>query len=84
MSGHRPITIQPDYWPEVQICELDREPWPCPASRKLPPEEAICPKCGQVVDVEMVKGQARNVTTTKVHLHNGKVCFAILKTKETR
>lgn len=46
----------------------------------------ICPKCGQEVDTEVLRGRRRIVTTTKVHVKPGPaavVCHAILKTQET-
>lgn len=45
---------------------------------------STCPKCGQKVWVEVLHGRVRKVTTTKVHIHEGRVCHAILKTEETR
>lgn len=45
---------------------------------------ATCPKCGQKVWIEVLPGRVRTVTMTKVHVVAGKVCHAILTTKETR
>lgn len=43
-----------------------------------------CPKCGQQVETELLRGRVRWVTWTGVHIQNGRVCWAILKTKEHR
>jgi hypothetical protein len=45
--------------------------------------KVVCPKCGQRVETEVLRGRVRWVTTTKVHLKPGpKVCHAIIKTEE--
>jgi len=43
-----------------------------------------CPNCGQKVWVEVLPGRARTVTRTQTHIVAGKICHAILNTKENR
>jgi hypothetical protein len=43
-----------------------------------------CPKCSQIVETETLVGRRRRVTTTSIHISEGKICYSILKTQETR
>jgi hypothetical protein len=54
--------------------------------RQAPPPRApktvVCPKCDQEVEVEVLEGRVRRVTTTRAHISKGRVCYAIIKTEE--
>jgi hypothetical protein len=60
---------------------------PVPRTKPEKPNEVVCTKCHQVVEIEVLWGRKRKVIMTKVHIKPGPaavVCHAILKTEENR